>query len=206
MAKVENVIRDLIRYHGKRAAKEVLGRLPAQLRKARRDIRELDKQVAALKKEVKELGRARRAEPAVAPAPEKEVAGARFSARSLKSMRRRLDLTQKELAKLLDVSGGTINLWETGRTRPRKAKLARIVALRAADRAGVDKLLGRGPSPTPMTSVQIKRLRKKLGLTQAALAKALHVSPASVAAWETGRTVPRRPHQQALSELKQKAQ
>ena len=37
---------------------------------------------------------------------------------------------------------------------------------------------------------QIKRLRESLGMTQRKLAKEMNVSPAAVAYWETGKTIP----------------
>lgn len=41
-----------------------------------------------------------------------------------------------------------------------------------------------------MLSKQIAGLRKKLGISQAQLAKALHVSPSTVGMYEQGRRVP----------------
>ena len=49
----------------------------------------------------------------------------------LRAIRANLEFTQTELAERLGVSFATVNRWEgdDGRTRPQKAKLARILAL-----------------------------------------------------------------------------
>jgi DNA-binding transcriptional regulator YiaG len=55
---------------------------------------------------------------------------ARFSARSVKAQRKRSGLSAAEYGKLVGVSGLTIYSWESGRSRPRKAQLARFMAVR----------------------------------------------------------------------------
>mgnify|MGYP001475741592 CR=1 FL=1 len=54
---------------------------------------------------------------------------------TLRAIRSRLDLTQIELAERLGVSFATVNRWEGGANKPRKAAMAGISAL--ADEAGV---------------------------------------------------------------------
>jgi DNA-binding XRE family transcriptional regulator len=50
---------------------------------------------------------------------------------ALKSLRKKLGVNQDGLAKLLKVSLSSIRTWEQGRAKPRKAKLAQILALQA---------------------------------------------------------------------------
>jgi len=54
----------------------------------------------------------------------------RFSARSVKAQRRKLGLSAKDYGRLVGVSGLTIYHWEQGKSRPRTAQLARLVAAR----------------------------------------------------------------------------
>jgi DNA-binding transcriptional regulator YiaG len=54
----------------------------------------------------------------------------RFSARSVKAQRKQLGLSGRDYGKLVGVSGWTIYHWESGKSRPRKAPLARCVAVR----------------------------------------------------------------------------
>ncbi len=202
MGKVEDALRDLILYHSKRAATEALGDMPAQVRRARRGMRALQKAVEELSAQVRKLLEARRREMAVPPAPEAETGKVRFTKRTLKSLRQRFDLTQQELAKLLEVSPVTITSWETGKSRPRKANLAPIVTLRNMAPPQVDEALGRAPAPRLLTPQQLKRLRKKLSLTQAGLAKLVGVSTASVTSWEAGKTAAGRDSRRVIAELK----
>lgn len=46
-----------------------------------------------------------------------------------KEKRERLNITQKEVARILNVSNTTISMWETGDTLPRADMLPKIAAL-----------------------------------------------------------------------------
>lgn len=202
MGKVEDALRDLVRYHSKRAAAEALGKVPAQLRRMRHEMRGLQKAVGELSVQVRALLEARRREMAVPPASQEQATKARFSRRTLKSIRQRFDLTQQEMAKLLEVSPVTITVWETGKSRPRKANLAQIITLRTMDQAQVDGALGRESAPRAVKPEQLKRLRRRLSLTQAELAGLVGVSTAAVTSWETGKTAPSRQTRCVLVKLK----
>jgi DNA-binding transcriptional regulator YiaG len=201
VGKVEEALRDMVQYHGRRVAADALGDLPKQLREVRRQLRDVQRTVSDLASEVQKLAQVRRREMAVPPANEAEVKTVRFGARSLKAVRKRLDLTQHEMAQLLEVSPVTITSWETGKSRPRKANLAQIVTLKSMDQAAVDGALGREHVPASMGGTEVRRLRGKLGLTQAELAKLVGVSGAAVTSWETGKTQPGRENRSALLAL-----
>lgn len=203
MGKVEDALRDLIQYHSKRAAGELLGDTPAELRRAQREIRALRRVVEKLAADVKALVEARQREMPVPPAPEAQTAEVRFTKRTLPSLRRRFGLTQQELSRLLQVSPVTVTAWESGRSRPRKANLAQIVTLREMDRAQIDRALQRESVPAPVRPQQLKRLRKKFSLTQANLAALLGVSTASVTSWEAGKTAPGRESRRLIAGLRE---
>jgi transcriptional regulator with XRE-family HTH domain len=59
----------------------------------------------------------------------------------LQSLRKRLGITQKELAILAGVSLGAAHLWETGKFRPKENKMGVLVALRKLNRREVRELL-----------------------------------------------------------------
>jgi len=202
MAKVEDALRDMIIYHGRRAAREIIGQMPAQLRQVRRDTRNLERAVEELTRQVRHLAELEEREKTVPAAPVAKVERARFSKRTLKSIRRRLDLTQQELARLLEVSHATVAAWESGKTRPRKTHMARIVALRDIGRAEVDKALGREETAPAVSPDLLKRLRKRLNLTQTELARLVGVSTATVTSWETGKSEPARDRRKAIAGLR----
>jgi len=64
------------------------------------------------------------------PTAEEPIDNVRFSARSVKAQRNRLKLSAEDYGKLVGVSTLTIYSWEQGKSRPRKAQLARLVAVR----------------------------------------------------------------------------
>ena len=76
----------------------------------------------------------------LAASPE-EVKKARFSPRLLRSLRKSLGITQKELAVLAGVTVGAVHLWEKGKFRPKDEKMAVLLGLRKLGRGGVKKLL-----------------------------------------------------------------
>jgi len=74
-------------------------------------------------------------------APPEEIKQSRFSPRLLQSLRKRLGITQKELAILAGVTIGAAHLWETGKFRPKDNKMGVLVALRKLNRRQVRELL-----------------------------------------------------------------
>lgn len=71
----------------------------------------------------------RHAVPSMASAD--EVQHSRLSPRLIRSQRARLSLSRDAFAKLLGVSGGAVLAWESGRSKPRAAAKAAIVAIRS---------------------------------------------------------------------------
>jgi len=70
-----------------------------------------------------------------------EVKKSRFSPRLIRSLRRHLGISQKELAILSGVTVGAVHMWESGKFRPKDEKKALIVGLRKLNRRDVTKLL-----------------------------------------------------------------
>ena len=63
-----------------------------------------------------------------------EIRHARLSPKLIKSQRIRLGISQDSFARLVGVSSGTIAAWEGGKSRPRAAAKATIVAIRKLGR------------------------------------------------------------------------
>ena len=141
MSKMGSVIKSEI----VRLAKGELRKISIPLK---RDVRLLKGTVSQLRKNVLALQRfaARQEkqrpehEVPLAASPE-EVKKSRFSPRLLRSLRKKLGITQKELAILAGVSVGAAHLWETGKFRPKDNKMGVVVALRKFKRREVRELL-----------------------------------------------------------------
>jgi DNA-binding XRE family transcriptional regulator len=63
-------------------------------------------------------------------AAEVDAEHVRFTAKGLRSQRKRLGLSAANYGKLVGVAGQTIYSWEQETSRPRKLQVARIAALR----------------------------------------------------------------------------
>ena len=114
----------------------------------KRDVRLLKKMISPLRKSVLSLERfaaqkqkeLSNREIRLGALPE-EIKQSRFSPRLLQSLRKRLGITQGELAILAGVTVGAAHLWETGKFRPKENKMGVLVALRKLNRRQVGELL-----------------------------------------------------------------
>ncbi len=166
--------------------------------------------IDALEKQVKTQVRAAKRS-AAAPDLSGDVPDdVRVNAKSIKSMRKRLGITQGELAGLLGVSVQVVSVWETkkGRVNIRNsAARAELTALKQAKKADVNARLGKevkakkspgalkgslrkrgadtaGGLVPGFDSAAIIQLRERLGISQHALASLAGVSNQLVSVWE----------------------
>jgi len=158
--------------------------------------------IAALEKQMKTQAASRRG--TLAPAQGVDMHDdLRVTAKSLKSMRKRLGITQAELASLLGVSVQVVAIWETkkGRVHIKKASArAAVAALKQEKKAAVLARLGKelkpkkkaqaasASKPSPMVSgldsEAVIKLRARLGISQHQLAALAGVSNQLVSVWE----------------------
>ena len=141
MGKLEATIKSEI----ERLAKRELHKVSVPLK---REVRSLKSTVSQLRKAVLPLGRfAAQKQKELSKreirleAPPEEIKQSRFSPRLLQSLRKRLEITQKELAILAGVSLGAAHLWETGKFKPKDNKMGVLLALRKLNRREVRELL-----------------------------------------------------------------
>ena len=74
---------------------------------------------------------------AAAPGDGAAADGRRFSAKGLRSHRKRLNLSANQFGALIGVSAQSIYAWESGRARPRMKPLSALIALRAMSKTSV---------------------------------------------------------------------
>jgi len=140
MGKVEAIIKSEI----VRLAKREMRRVATPLR---RDIRSLKSTVSQLRKTVLDLERfnalqkkERDKQPPLKAAPE-EVATSRLSPGLIRSLRKRLGLSQRNLARLVGVTPLAVYQWESGVFKPKEEKKGVLVALRKLGRREAKRLL-----------------------------------------------------------------
>ena len=141
MGKLETTIKLEI----ERLAKREIHKVSVPLK---RDVRSLKNAVSELRKALLPLERftadrqkelAKR-EICLEVSPE-ELKKSRLSPRLIKTLRKKLRITQKELAILLGVTVGAAHQWEIGKFTPKADKKAALAALRKLGRTEVKKLL-----------------------------------------------------------------
>ena len=128
MSNFASILRDEIRRLAKREIKLETGKTKRAVVQYRRDIAGLKRLLAEQAKKIAALQK-HAEKPSAQPAQE---AGEklRFSARSVKAQRTRLGFSALDYGKLVGVSPLTIYAWEQGKSHPRKAQLAALVAVR----------------------------------------------------------------------------
>jgi len=96
--------------------------------------------------------------------------------------KRRLDLGlfQKQVADRIGVDESTVFNWESNETSPQIHHIPRVV-----------QFLGYDPFPTPETHAdKLRKIRRRLGLNQRAMAERLGVDPTTLGRWERGEGLP----------------
>ena len=159
MGKVEGIIKSEIARLAKREVRKVSVPLGRDVRSLKSVVSQLRRTVLGLQRitasQQKELEKGKK----VLEAAPEEVKESRFSPRLIRSLRRHLGITQKELAVLASVTVGAVHLWESGQFKPRMKKKAVMVALRKLGRREVRKLLEGKETQKP--EKKVTRRRKK---------------------------------------------
>ena len=102
----------------------------------RSDIAALKRRIATLEALVKRLAKGQPATRAAAE-PEEAGQGLRFRAGGFASLRKKLDLSAHDIARLLGVSAQSVYHWETGKSRPRASQLQAIATVRKLGKRAV---------------------------------------------------------------------
>jgi DNA-binding transcriptional regulator YiaG len=130
MPNVNSVLKDMICRLARREIKANTSSTKQAVAQYRRDIAKLKRQVRDQQKEISFLKAQERKRLSRSETKEEPEEGVRFSARSVKAQRKRLKLSAADYGILVGVSGLTISNWELGKSRPREAQLAKLVAVR----------------------------------------------------------------------------
>ena len=141
MGKVEAIIKSEIVRLAKKEMKKNFVPLSRDVRSLKGTVSQIRKVVLGLQRFITQQERELQRRKVPLEVNPEEMKKARFSARLIKSLRRRLGLSQKEMALLAGVTVGAIYQWEKGIFEPRGEKKRILVALRKLRRRGARRLL-----------------------------------------------------------------
>jgi DNA-binding transcriptional regulator YiaG len=130
MSNMAVVLRDEIRRLARKEIRAMVGTTQKAVAQYRREIANLKRLLNKQEAGVNQLRR-QLSERQERPGGEEEPSqGVRFSARSVRAQRRRLGLSAADYGRLVGVAALTIYNWEAGKSRPRQAQFAGLVAVR----------------------------------------------------------------------------
>lgn len=140
MGKVEAIIKSEIVRLAKKEIRKIVTPLGRDVRSMKSTVSQLRKTVSNLERYIALHKKEWEKEPPLKAAPE-EVETSRLSPRLIQSLRRRLGLSQKDLARLAGVTPLAVYQWESGVFKPKKEKKGVLVALRKLGRRDAKRLL-----------------------------------------------------------------
>jgi DNA-binding transcriptional regulator YiaG len=143
LAKLESVIKEAIARGARRQLRLALTPLRREVSRMRRRVAEMQSALATLDRKAAGWERLRETVPAIPPVSESAARAARLSPRLVRSLRRRLGVSQTALGRLVGVSAAAVAHWEGGTAAPAGQKRATLVALRGVGRREIKALLAR---------------------------------------------------------------
>lgn len=146
MGKVETALKEEIVRLARKEVRKSQAKTVEGVRRLKGSLAKLQTEVAALKRQLAGEQSKRRIVSVTQGLAPAELKKSRLSPRLIKKLRKRLKVTQSELARLVGVSAGAVGFWEIGKSQPRAAMRARLVALRRAGRRDVRRLLAESPA------------------------------------------------------------
>ena len=141
MGKLEATIKSEIVRLAKREMRKTSVPLGRAVRLLKSTVSQLRKTVTALERFAVQQQKELKKRKIPLEATPEEVKKSRFSPALVRSLRKNLGISQKELAILAGVTVGAAHLWEIGNFKPKDEKKAVMVALRKLGRRDVRKLL-----------------------------------------------------------------
>jgi DNA-binding transcriptional regulator YiaG len=141
MGKLEGIIKFEIVRLAKREIRKISAPLGRDVRSLKIAVSKLRKTVVLLERFAAQQESKLKKEKTLLEATPEEVKISRFSPRLIRSLRKHLGITQRELAILTGVTVGAIHQWESGIFMPRAQKKGLLVALRKLTRREVRELI-----------------------------------------------------------------
>ena len=120
----------------------------------------------------------------------------------IKALRKKLNLTQPQLAELLGTSQVVISYWETGRGNP--SSISQKFLGLIAEKISVEEVKEKIKKEQKYNKDTIKAFREELGLNKTQFASLLSLDTSTVSYWESGEKNPSEKSQKTLTSLAEK--
>jgi len=166
MGKLEGMIKSEIVRLAKREMRKISVPLGKDVRSLKSTVSQLRRTVSALERFAAQRQKELAKEKVPLEAAPEEVEISRFSPRLIRSLRKHLGITQKELAILTGVTVGAVHQWESGMFKPGEKKKGMLVALRKLGRRDVRKLIEE--KGTQIVAKDVRKPRRKAARRRAA--------------------------------------
>ena len=161
MGKLESALREEITRLARKVTRSVQSRTVEDVRRLKNRVATLQTEIATLRREcAREVSRSRMAE-ATKSIKEKGAKQARLSPGLIQKLRKRLKISQSDMAVLLGVSTSAVGFWESGKAQPRPDMKARIVALRNLGRRDIRRVLAAKRASLPKKPAKPATPRRK---------------------------------------------
>jgi DNA-binding transcriptional regulator YiaG len=158
MGKIESTIKSEIQRLAKREIKSTFLPLRREVRNVRLKLSSLSKNFRALDRLAKEQIIPMTSEKFKLEASPEEVKAARLTAARIRNLRKKLGISQRELAVLTGASMGAVVMWEKGKFKPKADKRGALIALRKLGKRQVKRILAeKAGSKKPKTKIVRRR-------------------------------------------------
>jgi DNA-binding transcriptional regulator YiaG len=141
MGKLEALVKSEILRLAKREIRRSTVSLQHDVRALKGTLSQVRNSLIALERIAAQAQKQTQKEKPLLEASPEEVKASRLSPRLIRTLRKHLDISQKELATLAGVTAGAVTQWEAGQFKPSNAKKAILVGLRKLGRRDVRELL-----------------------------------------------------------------
>ena len=141
MGRIETALKEEIGRIAKKQTRQMLEKHVGDIRRLKKRVAELQAEVDGLKAAGAKAAAKAKVAAAARSAGDDTQSRVRLSPGLIKKLRKRLNISQPNLALLVDVTPAAVGFWETGKSNPRPDKKAKLVALRSLGRRDVKRLL-----------------------------------------------------------------
>ena len=160
MGKIEAVMKSEVTRLARKEARVAVAPLAGETRRLRKRVSELTQAVGELRRQARQGARLASMQPQATATGTPAAGQSRLSGGLIKKLRKRLGVSQSQLAALVGVSTVAIQFWESGRTRPNEQNRAAVVALRKLGRRDVKLLLEKAERKKRPKKAAKKKTRK----------------------------------------------